>query len=103
DRVADLVQRAAQLGLLGALHDEIAHRERGRGEQRHDRDRDDELDQGESCPGLTCAAHDALTASARTVAAAARPRTAPWWWAAAAARAPRGPAPAFAVAPASAR
>src|SRR6266705_5310394 len=48
DRIADLAQRAAQLLLLGALHGELADRQRDRCEQRDDRHGDDELDKGKT-------------------------------------------------------
>src|SRR6266571_5156136 len=51
DRIADLAQRAAQLLLLGALHGELADRQRDRCEQRDDRHGDDELDEGKAPRG----------------------------------------------------
>src|SRR5688572_25622602 len=48
DRLANLAQRRAQLLLLAALVRKLGERRRDRGEQRHDRDDDQELDQREA-------------------------------------------------------
>src|SRR6185503_9319549 len=49
---ADLAQRAPQLELLRALHVELRERARGRRQDRHDCDRDQQLDQGEAARGF---------------------------------------------------
>src|SRR5262245_204561 len=51
DRLADLAQRGAQLALLAALPGELGERRRDRGEQRHDRDHDQQLDEREALHG----------------------------------------------------
>src|SRR5687767_6285486 len=48
DCLADLAQRRAQLLLLAALVRKLGQGRRDRGEQRHDRDHDEELDQREA-------------------------------------------------------
>src|SRR5581483_8891502 len=79
DGVADLAQVAAQLALLLAPHGELGDRERGRREQRDDRDRDHALDQGEACMALDHARSFTVWARRTSAAAAAaRRRTAPW-------------------------
>src|SRR5581483_11968266 len=48
DAAAQLAQRLAQVALLGALPAHLGERQRHGGEQRHDRHRDDQLDQREA-------------------------------------------------------
>src|SRR5439155_16173088 len=52
DRLADIAQRAPQVLLLRALHDELVERQRDRGQHGDDRHRDDQLDQREAAREL---------------------------------------------------